>query len=329
MPAVTTEEGTAHGARSHTRTDAVAVGAAALVALILFLTGWLLRPELPGGPYVVEWTGTRAGAAHYDGQVIGAAVGPFQARPGPLASSGAVATLLQRGGPVAVAAVAGAPAGQAPGSAAEPAGAEAAGPGAASGPAGAGSGAAPGPAALLAFYGPDGGPAVVLAVQGSDVLYRQRLRAERFRLATPSVRASGVLTEFAAGDTLRLLSFARPDGRCFHVQAEAHCELGHTAGSGWALLAGDRAGSGGSDVVWNAAWLALLLLPLGRLARVRVALLILVAAVWYMVVRLPVDTVLLPAPLTDLAGAAAGLVAGVVWRWRTLRRRASVPAAPA
>jgi hypothetical protein len=322
---MTTEQGTAHGAPSHARVDAAAVGAAAIVALLLFLTGWLLRPELPGGPYVVEWAGTRAGMSHYDGQVIGAAVGPFQARPGPLASSGAVATLLQAGAPVAVAAVAGSPGGD---------------PRAAGG-----TGAAPGvgfdeveaagtetgsaPAALLAFYGAAGGAAVVLAVQGHDVLYHQQLRAERFRLASPSVRLGGVLPELTPGDTLRLLSFARPDGRCFQVQTEAHCQLGFTAGSGWALFTGDRAGGGNSGMVLNAAWLALLLLPLGRLARVRVAVLILIAAVWYMVVRLPVDTVLLPAPLTDLAGAAAGLVAGGLLRWSNLRRRANVPVAPA
>jgi hypothetical protein len=165
-------------------------------------------------------------------------------------------------------------------------------------------------------------------VQGSDVLYRQRLRAERFRLASPSVRLGDVLPELTAGDTLRLLSFARPDGRCFQVQAEAHCELGFTAGSGWALIAADRAGGGGSGMVLNAAWLVLLFLPLGRLARMRVAALILIAAVWYMVVRLPVDTVLLPAPVTDLAGAAAGLVAGGLLRWRSLRRAADTPAEP-
>jgi hypothetical protein len=297
-----------HGAPSHTRADAAAVAAAALVALLLFLTGWLLRPELPPGPYVVEWAGTRAGMSHYEGRIFGAAVGPFQARPGPLASSAAVATLLQAGAPVAVAAVVGAPTGgEAPaGAGLKPDDVEAAGLATASAP-----------AALLAFYGSDGDAAVVLAVQGSDVLYRQRLRAERFRLASPSVRLADVLQELTPGDTLRLLSFARPDGRCFQVQAENHCKLGFTAGSGWALITGDRAGGGGSGTVLNAAWLALLLLPLGRLARTRVAVLILIAAVWYMVVRLPVDTVLLPAPVTDLAGAAVGLVAGGLLRWRS------------
>jgi hypothetical protein len=322
-----------HGTPPHARAraDAVAVAAAALVALLLFLTGWLLRPELPPGPYIVEWAGTRAGMSHYEGRIFGAAVGPFQARPGPLASSAAVATLLQAGAPVAVAAVVGAPTG---GEAR--AGAAATGAGTGSRPddvEAAGSATGWAPAALLAFYGADGDAAVVLAVHGSDVLYRQRLRAERFRLASPSVRLGGVLPELSPGDTLRLLSFARPDGRCFQVQAEAHCELGFTAGSGWALVTGDRAGGGGSGMVLNAAWLALLFLPLGRLARMRVAVLILIAAVWYMVVRLPVDTVLLPAPLTDLAGAAAGMMAGGLLRWRSLRRLtdapAETPAAPA
>jgi hypothetical protein len=313
---VTSDQGTAH----HARVDAVAVGAAALVALLLFLTGWLLRPELPGGPYVVEWAGTRTGMSHYDGRVMAAAVGPFQARPGPLVSSGAVATLLQRGAPVAVATVAGTPMGAA---------ADAAGGARPDQVQPAGSGTASAPAPLLAFYGADSGPAVVLAVHGSDVLYRQRLRAERFRLASPSVRLGGALPQLSPGDTLRLLSFARPDGRCFQVQAQAHCELGFTAGSGWALITGDRAGRGGTGMVLNAAWLALLFLPLGRLARLRVAVLLLVAAVWFMVVRLPVDTVLLPASVTDLAGAAAGLAAGGLLRWRSPRRTTHSPAAPA
>jgi hypothetical protein len=275
------------------RSDIGAVVAAALVGFILFTTGWLLRPEMPDGPYVVEWTADRDGMVKYGGNLIIAAAGPYPLRPGPVSTSGNASEIVRRGGIILLATIA-----------AEP---------------------PDGLAPLLAFYDGDGAEAAMVAVQGTDVLYRQRTRASRFGLHNPAYRLQGGLADVATGDTLRLVTLTGRGGRCIQVQDDSTCELGHSAGSGWRLLAGDHRTADRTGEAINFAWLALLLLPVGWIARPKVAAGILVVAVWYIVIRLPVDTVLLPAPPADMAGAIAGLITGGVIRWRT--RRAEVPVA--
>jgi hypothetical protein len=174
---------------------------------------------------------------------------------------------------------------------------------------------------LVTFYAPDGDPAAMLGVHHDDILYWQRLRASRFRLHSPAVRVPDVLEGKPAGDTLRLVTAAQPVGRCIQVDAVPYCQLGFTAGSGWALLFSDSHVPARMGPVLNAAWLGILLLPVGALVRPRYLLLILIAAVWYMVIRLPVDTVLLPAPWTDITGAVAGGMLGAVGHWWRDRRR--------
>jgi hypothetical protein len=277
------------------RSDVAALVAAALVGLVLFMTGWLLRPDMPEGPYVVEWTPDRHGVVPYGGRLILTAAGPFPVRPGPVSTSGNASEIVRRGGIVLLATIAaGPPEGMAP---------------------------------LLAFYDSGGDEVAMLGVQGNDVLYRQRTRASRFRLHSPAVRLNDGLASISPGDTLRLVTFNGRGGRCIQVQNDSACELGHSAGSGWTLLAGDRQSGGRTGQAFNAAWLALLLLPVGWIARPKVAAIILIAAVWYMVIRLPVDTVLLPAPHSDMAGAIAGLVTGGLIRWKR-RRSETEPAAP-
>jgi hypothetical protein len=279
------------------RRDMAALAGAALVGVILFFTGWLMHPEMPDGPYHVEGVVARDGMAKYGGRIVVAAAGNSVLRPGPLATSATASTVVQRGGVIVLAAIAGEPTDSM--------------------------------AQLLGFFAPDGSEAALIAVQGTDILYRQRTRASRFRLHDAAVRMPHGLRDVAAGDTVRILTIARRDGRCIQVQdEESACQLGLTAGSGWRLLAGDDIATGETHAVLNFAWLALLLLPVGWLARPRIAAAILVAAVWYMVIRLPVDTVLMPAPATDVIGAALGMVAGGLLRWRTVRHGQPEPPPP-
>ncbi|HSJ25429.1 MAG TPA: hypothetical protein VK929_12200 [Longimicrobiales bacterium] len=272
------------------RQDIAAAVGAVVVGIVLFFTGWLQHPEMPDGPYHVEGVAAKEGMAKYGGRIVVAAAGNSVLRPGPVATSMAASTVVQRGGLIVIAAIAGEPTDSM--------------------------------AQLLGFYAPDGSEAALIAVQGTDVLYRQRTRASRFHLHDAAIRLPDGLVDVAPGDTLKIVTIARRDGRCIQVQdGESTCQLGLTAGSGWRLLAGDDVATGHTPAVLNFAWLALLLLPVGWLARPRIAAAILVAAVWYMVIRLPVDTVLMPAPATDVIGAALGIVAGGLVRWRVVRHR--------
>ncbi|HEX2166831.1 MAG TPA: hypothetical protein VHG09_06285, partial [Longimicrobiales bacterium] len=130
------------------------------------------------------------------------------------------------------------------------------------------------------------------------------------------------------GDTLQLASFRGRDGRCIDAQGTRTCGLEFTPGSGWQLLSGMRPESQGGGVLLNAAWLAILLLPVGFLARPRTALVLLLAMIWYIAIRLPVDTILAAAPWPEIVGSVAGVAAGLAIR-RLVAPRSGPPAAPA
>lgn len=275
---------------SNSRSDLAALLLAAIAGLVVFGSGWLLRPDPLPGNWQVQWAGAREGMDTFGGTVLVTAAGRNIMRPGAAAATGTASEILRRGGLLAIGAIAGE--------------------------------ATERPAPLVTLFGPDGQEAMMVAVHGDDVLFRQRTRASSFKLHTPLMRAQGALAVVAPGDTLRMLTLAQGEDRCIQVQDQPFCGLGLTPGAGWLLLAGDDHGGRQPMPAVNAAWLALLLLPAGLMARPRVAAAILVAAVWYLVIRLPVDTVLQPAPATEAVAAAVGVLAGALLRWRNTRPQA-------
>jgi hypothetical protein len=279
-----------HGSRTVQWSDIAAVAAAVLACGLVFLTGRLLEPDMPAGPYYVEWSGAGAGESAAGPKVVVAAVGNIATPPGPLARNLAATEFVRRGGLLLLAV-----------EASEPAASR---------------------VTLLAFHAPDGRDAVAIAIHGGDVLFFQRLRADRHGLHSPPLRVWDALAAAGTADTIRIATAGQGRGeRCVQVEEVPFCGIGRTPGDGWKLLAGDAAGSRHGSAAVGAAWLALLLLPAGLLARLPVAALLLVGVAWYLGIRLPVDTIFLRATPVELGGAAAGLLVGTLIGWLLLSRR--------
>jgi hypothetical protein len=269
---------------------ALALAAAALVAAIMFLTGWLLRPAPPPPPYTVVWQPSQPHFSWYNGRVLNGGIGQMRLRPGPTPQSAAAAVLLARGAPLGVWTVWG--------------------------------GQSAGLAPLIILYDTEAREAALLGVDRSDVVFRQRTRASQFRLTNPAVRLPGVLDSLAVGDSVRIASGAAPTpyARCFDVASHRYCGVGYTAAGGWALLLAPGSMSQAALSRMDALWLALIALPAGYWATPRLALLIFTALSWYGMFRVPIDTVARPVPIVALIGLALGLVAGLalgayVRRW--------------
>jgi hypothetical protein len=270
--------------------DVAAVIAAVLACGVIYLSGRLLEPDMPAGPYYVEWSGVSHGEAAAGPRVIVAAAGNVATPPGPLARSVAATEFIRRGGLLLLAVEVPQP----PAS----------------------------PVTLLAFHAPDGSHAVTIALHGGDVLFSQRLRAQRHGLLSPPLRVRDALASATPGDTIRIATAAQGrTERCMQVEEVPYCGLARAPGDGWRLLTGHQFGTERADSAAGAAWLALLLLPAGLLARPRLAALLLVAVVWYLSVRLPVDTILLRATPVDLGAAAAGLLIGTLLSRRAASRK--------
>jgi hypothetical protein len=252
---------------------------------------------MPAGPYYVEWSGAGVGESAAGPKVVVAAVGNIATPPGPLARNVAATEFVRRGGLLLLAVEASEP----PAS----------------------------PTTLLAFHAPDGRNAAAIALHGDDVLFFQRLRADRHGLHNPPLRVWDALAAAGTADTIRIATAGQGMGeRCVQVEDVPFCGIGRTPGDGWKLLAGDVAGSQRASTALGAAWLALLLLPAGLLARPQVAALLLVGVAWYLGIRLPVDTIFLRATPLELGGAAAGLLLGTLIGWLLLSRRPEPAAEP-
>lgn len=254
---------------------------------VVFLTGWLLQPVAPPGPYGVQWTPALPYLEAYGGEVLGAQVGNVRLRPGPARGAEHWGELAARGVPLAVQVRLG-----------------------------------PSPerlAPLLTIEGADDARALLLGVDGTDLVFQRHTRARRWRLDSPELRAPGLLAGHSAGDAVLIATVALPIGQCFVVDRTSACGFGHDAGDGWRLLY-----RGSSLAAWvqqaaSAAWLALLVLPIGFWAGGWRAVGLGLAVAWYAWFRGPYDTVLL-APAWLGAGFGIGLLAGL-----GLRALVSVP----
>ena len=94
------------------------------------------------------------------------------------------------------------------------------------------------------------------------------------------------------------------------------CQLGFTIGQGWGLLIYPEGLPAWLRVVFNAVWMAGLVLPAGYWAQSRGAVLACVAALAASLAAIPLATGLLPCPLREVTAAAGGLLLGVAFRSR-------------
>jgi hypothetical protein len=262
----------------------------ALAMGLVALTGWLLAPEVPDPPYVVEFATARAGFTPYSGTILGGGVEPFVLRPGPSARSAIARRALEQGAPAGAFVIAGP--------------------------------ATPGVAPVFALYDTADRTVVMVAVDSADVVFQQLARAARFGLATPRVRIPGALAGAEPEDTLQVAVRRTNRGLCV-LQQDGGWDCGHGFGaaSGWRVLLALDDAPPATHTLLGVAWLALLAVPIGLLARWHAALALGVVLGWYVLIRVPLDTVLVTPQPVELLGIAVGLATGLLARRLARARR--------
>src|SRR5262245_3225591 len=244
---------------------------------VLAVTGGLLRPAFPDDTYY-------GGLAHrfghlewYGGRVLQASIDGMEISPGGLAASREIRRRLLSGATMHVRAQAGP--------------------------------RPPGLAPLLTIHDGHQREILLLGIDGEDVVYRYRTRAIAAGLRGPEIRARQALRGIAWRDPLAIIVDPAGTGYCIRVNATERCGLGFTVGTGWALIF-DDSGFSLAHTALNSSWLALLFLPIGLSARLGAAFLTSVALSLVFLLIMPTTIGLIPTPMTEVAGALVGLLAG-------------------
>ena len=256
----------------------------ALAASIFLGTALLLQPALPASDYWIQHAPDLGQFARFRGTVLSARSGGVDLPAGRLAASDrrSLGSVLARGPHLAARVRLGdPPAGLAP---------------------------------VLSVFDGRQREILVLGQDGRDLVFRLRRRAADLGLRRPEIRASGLLAGLSAGETVVLA--VRPDprraagGLCLRAGPSRRCGLGHRAGSGWSLLVGPVAAPGTARAL-DAAWIALLLLPLGFWARPRAGWRTGLLAALGALAAAPLAGPVLAAGVPEAAGAALGLLGGL------------------
>ena len=154
---------------------------------------------------------------------------------------------------------------------------------------------------------------LLIGVDRTDLVVRQRLKAWDARLDQPDLRYRGAFSGVQSGDSL-VLTFWRTDAPyrwCVTLNVLRNCALGWTVGRGWSMVSQLNAWPASVLSALDALWLGGLFLPLGLAARGG-------RRRWPLLVVLPVSLLLIPAgrmlptpPLqwcAALAACALGMV---------------------
>jgi hypothetical protein len=167
---------------------------------------------------------------------------------------------------------------------------------------------------------------LLLGAEAEDLTLRLRSRGHRIGLEPARIRAAGALRGVPVGARIRLEAAREGGDLCLGVDARVDCDLGFTIGDGWSLLISDHRWLAQHRRLLGAAWLGMLLFPLGCWSRPSVT----VAAAWGAVIAAvfltPAFTGLLATPPSELLGAAGGLAAGALAGRVIARRSVSVEA---
>jgi hypothetical protein len=257
------------------------LGAAALVgALCAMLTiGWLLGPGYPEADYYGQWTPDNEERPSLPGRVLAAQLGAVPIPSTRLADPAGIRRSLRAGELLAVHAV------MAPGT------------------------ERPWPVFRMAAG--QGTLVVTVARQWDDLLLRFHTRAAMLRLSPPQIRVAGAFAGADATDPVHIRVWRVDGGYCVEVDRPLGCGHGFTVGRAWSLLHRLPFLDPPARRVLDAAFLAILLVPVGfwwrRSPEVAIGGAVVIAAL----LLVPAFTQLRPTPPAELAGAIFGLVSGV------------------
>ena len=271
--------------------------AGSFAAIVCVGATLLLRPDLPESTWYGQWTPELGHYERYEGRVLDARIGGLEVPGRQLENTPKIRSELLAGAPVEITFIGGM----------EP----------------------PGPAPIFSIYDGMEREVFVLGGRGPDLFVRLRRRASDWRLRAPQS-----LFETSApvpGDTTRITLTAGRDRICYSPSGDP-CRSISPPGRGWSLLLG-AAPTNRLERLADAAWLALLFLPLGYGFRARPGwwLGLTIGLLGLVVAGLLGGGVAAGDLLTTIAGAGTGLLAGeVAGRWvpRRFRLRADPPTRP-
>ncbi len=256
-----------------------AAAASALAVGVVAGTGLLLQPAFPTSPYFCQWTPDLGQFAWYRGHVLEASLDDAPLPSRRLTDSPRIRQLLSVGATLRVRALAGPPV----------------------------TALAP----LLSIFDDRQREILLLGPYRAKLVFRYRTRAAAWRLDRPDLRVDGALRGVSPGDTLDIA--VRRTGRSYCLtlnDALQTCNLGFTAGTGWALLVHPSSLPPWLETALSIGWMAGLLLPAGFWSASRGGLAIGIGTVVAGLAFVAPATGLLATPAFEWAGAAFGFTVG-------------------
>jgi VanZ family protein len=255
---------------------------AGLAAAAVFVgTAFLLAPALPRSTYWGQWTPRLESLEPYDGEVLDARIGPLYLPSFRIPESDSARSLLLRGAPLAILALAGP--------------------------------APPGLASLVSIADDRNRQILLLGPDWDDLVFIYRMRAGALTLSQPTIRLGGWLGGVVPGDTLRVAVRRTGNAFCIELNGRRACRLGFTAGRGWAVINNLEVFPWLRTGPLDALWVALLGAPFGLWARRHPASVVGGLAALVALIATPAATgILLPTPWHEVAGWLAGAAAGSV-----------------
>lgn len=154
---------------------------------------------------------------------------------------------------------------------------------------------------------------LLLGADGDDAVLRERTLAKTIRLDQPDLRVEGLFGRLSSGERASLGARREGERRCIRVGDTERCALGFGPGRGWGLLYFPEDTNEDARRALDAAWMALLFVPIGLLSTSsRLAVRngcgagALVFGVAVAITRL------VPASAAEYGGAALGLAMGML-----------------